>query len=222
MAGLGVGTGVRAGATTLGGRRQRRASWSRPPASTWRPRCSRCGSRRTCSARTSTSRRPAPREAVAARRARSRRRARGTCAERRAASLGLAAIGSHRFFYGLSTVATDPALPQLLPRSRRQRRGLHGLSVAVLVSRARVLLGRAVLTPVATARTGHAALDRRAARGWPVSPRWCRAASSPSRRCWSAAFVLGLCAQGIKICVDTLVQDPSTTPSGAGSSRSTT
>jgi MFS family permease len=126
-------------------------------------------------------------------------------AEKRPAAAGLAAIGMHRFFYGLSTVATillyrnyfnDPANPES---------GLAGLSVAVLVSGAG-FMAAAFITPWAVAAWGK--------RAWIIALLALAAFvevmpgvfyTVPSLLV--AAFALGVCSQGVKICVDTLVQE---------------
>jgi MFS family permease len=123
---------------------------------------------------------------------------------RRPAAAGLLAIGAHRFFYGLSTVATillyryyfnDPADPEA---------GLAGLAVAVLVSGAGFVTA-AFVTPLATARISLqrwvivllvlAAVVQVVPGGFYTEP-----------TLLVAAFALGLSAQGVKISVDTLVQ----------------
>ena len=71
--------------------------------------------------------------------------------ERRPAAWGLAAIGSHRFFYGISTVAMDPAVPKLLPRTGRRRCRLGDVGTRLGVSGAGFLTA-ALATPVAARR----------------------------------------------------------------------
>jgi MFS family permease len=123
---------------------------------------------------------------------------------RRPAAAGLLAIGAHRFFYGLSTVATillyryyfnDPADPEA---------GFAGLAVAVLVSGAGFVTA-AFVTPLATARISLqrwvivllvlASVVEVVPGGFYTEP-----------TLLVAAFALGVSAQGVKISVDTLVQ----------------
>ena len=104
LTGLAVGTGARIGwDAARRGQRRRRAGDARPCCTPW-PARSRCASRATCSGPTWTRRAPVVREAV-------RHVARGLVdglrhlGERRPAAYALTAIGAHRFFYGISTVA---------------------------------------------------------------------------------------------------------------------
>ena len=119
------------------------------------------------------------------------------------AAHGLAAIGMHRFFYGLSTVATI-----LLYRNYffpgDVDAAFNGLAVAVLVSGVGFVLA-AVITPVVT--------ERLSSRAWILLLLTLAAVvqvfpgalyTVPSLL--AAGFVLGIASQGIKICVDTLVQ----------------
>ncbi len=124
--------------------------------------------------------------------------------ERPAAAQALAVIAVHRFCYGLSTVATILLYRNYFNDPADTDAGLAGLSIAILVSGIGFLLA-AVLTPVASARI--------------TPPRWIvvllvAAAlvevfpgglyTEPALL--AAALVLGLSAQGVKICVDTIVQ----------------
>jgi MFS family permease len=123
---------------------------------------------------------------------------------RRRAADALAAIAAHRFCYGLSTVATI-----LLYRSYFHDLGdtdaaLAGLSVAVLVSGIG-FLAAALLTPVVT--------QRLSPQSWIVVLLGGAAAAETfpgglytQSGLLVAAFFLGICSQGVKICVDTLVQ----------------
>ncbi len=126
-------------------------------------------------------------------------------ARRREAALALLAIGAHRFFYGISTVATillyrgyfnDPTEPDA---------GFRGVAVAVLVSGAG-FVSAAFVTPVATQRMSKqrwvllllvlAAVVEVVPGGFYTEP-----------TLLVAAFALGFSSQGVKICVDTLVQE---------------
>lgn len=123
----------------------------------------------------------------------------------RVAAQGLAAIGAHRFFYGVSTVSTILLYRNYFHGPGEVEAAFNGLSVAVLVSGAGFVLA-AVVTPLVTRRIS--------LRSWIV---WLLAAAAftevvpgafytvPSLLV--AAFFLGLASQGIKICVDTLVQE---------------
>ncbi len=124
--------------------------------------------------------------------------------QRPAATAALLAIAAHRFFYGLSTVATILLYRNYFHDSSDTRAGLAGLSLAILVSGLGFLVA-AVVTPIAT--------ERITAQSWIVVLLAGAAVSEafpgglytePSLLV--AAFLLGLSAQGVKICVDTLVQ----------------
>lgn len=124
--------------------------------------------------------------------------------QRPVAAKALCVIAAHRFFYGLSTVATILLYRNYFNDPEDVDAGLAGLSIAVLVSGVGFLVA-ALLTPAATARLSPQA--------WIVVLLGLAAASEvfpgalytePSLLV--AAFVLGLSAQGVKICVDTLVQ----------------
>jgi len=147
--------------------------------------------------------RPAVREAV-------RHVARGLLAgvrhlgERRQAAYALTAIGLHRFFYGITTVALILLYRNYFHGPGEVDAAFNELSVAVLVSGAGFVTA-AVLTPIVT--------DRVPRRTWvlvlllaaavtQVFP----AALYTRPALLVAAFVLGLASQGIKIVVDTMVQ----------------
>jgi MFS family permease len=124
---------------------------------------------------------------------------------KRPAAAGLAAIGMHRFFYGLSTVATILLYRNYFNESTDPDAGLRGLSIAVLVSGAG-FVAAALVTPVAAAWMGK--------RRWIIVLLTLAAFAEvvpgafytvPSLLV--AAFALGVSAQGVKICVDTLVQE---------------
>jgi MFS family permease len=127
----------------------------------------------------------------------------GHLRERRQAGRALAAIGAHRFWYGLVTVATV-----LLYRNTFEPgdsdAAFAALSIAVLGAGIGYFTA-AVVTPLATARL--------APRGWILVLLGLAAvvAVFPTAlytrpAIVTAAFFLGLSAQGVKICVDTLVQ----------------
>jgi hypothetical protein len=116
----------------------------------------------------------------------------------------LAAIGLHRFCYGISTVCTLLLYRNYFHNDGFFRAGLAGLAQAILL----VALGAglaALLTPAATRRWG--------LRRWQVALFGSAAVFElalmlPYRLPLmpAAAFGLGLAAQGIEICVDTVVQ----------------
>ncbi len=124
--------------------------------------------------------------------------------QRPTATHALAAIAAHRFCYGLSTVATILLYRSYFHRPHDTDAALTGLSVAVLVSGVGFLVA-AVITPVATARSSpqswivcllaFAALSETFPGGLYTQP-----------GLLVAAFFLGIASQGVKICVDTLVQ----------------
>lgn len=120
------------------------------------------------------------------------------------AAYGLAAIGAHRFFYGISTVATILLYRNFFHAPDEADEAFAGLSVAIGVSGLGFLTA-AVLTPVV--------VERITQRTWVLGMLLGAAATQlfpgslytePSLLV--AAFFLGLASQGIKICVDTLVQ----------------
>lgn len=124
--------------------------------------------------------------------------------ERPIAARALAVIGAHRFCFGLTTVATILLYRNYFHPPEDTDAGLAGLSVAVL-STGLGYLAAALVTPLATARmrpqSWMVALLVTAA-CLQVFP----AALYTQPAVVAAAFGLGTAAQGIKICVDTLVQ----------------
>ncbi len=124
--------------------------------------------------------------------------------DRPAAAHALAVIAMHRFCYGLSTVATILLYRNYFNDPADTDAGLAGLSIAILVSGIGFLLA-AVLTPAASAQL--------------TPPRWIVVLLVAGAvievfpgglytvpALLVAALVLGLSAQGVKICVDTIVQ----------------
>jgi MFS family permease len=125
--------------------------------------------------------------------------------ERRDAAYGLAAIGVARFWYGISTVATILLYRNTFNDPSNTEAGLRGLSIAVLVTGVGFLTA-ALLTPSMSRRRGK--------RGWIVTLLGIAAfveivpgAFYTVPTLLVAAYVLGIVAQGIKICVDTIVQE---------------
>lgn len=125
-------------------------------------------------------------------------------AERRPATYGLAAIGAHRFFYGVSTVALILIYRNYFHGPSEGDAALADLSVAILVSGVGFFTA-AVMTPIVVERFSQrtwiltllvgAAVTQLLPGGFYTRP-----------TLLVAAFFLGLASQGIKICVDTLVQ----------------
>ena len=122
----------------------------------------------------------------------------------RPAGYALAAIASHRFFYGISTISTLLLYRNYFNHASQTGAALGGFGSALAASGVGVAVA-AVITPSATRRLG---TER-----W-ISSLFLTAAAVvavlvPLYQQWSlllAAFGLGLIAQGSKICVDTLVQ----------------
>jgi len=121
--------------------------------------------------------------------------------ERGPAARGLAAISAHRFFYGLSFVATL----LLYTEQGAIGRGFGGLGQVVVVSVVGGLLA-ALVTPAASRRLGTqywivvvfaVAAVVEIVFGWPYT----------HGAFLVAAFFLGFAAQASKICVDTLLQE---------------
>jgi MFS family permease len=125
--------------------------------------------------------------------------------ERRAALYALAAIGGHRLFYGMSFVATLLLYRNYFHDEGFFRAGVTGLGQAVLATAFGGVIA-ATLTPPGARRLGKqiwiagslamAALAQLVA-GLPYS----------MQALLPGAFVLGFAAQGVKVCVDTIVQE---------------
>ncbi len=124
--------------------------------------------------------------------------------DRRPAALGLLAIGAHRFFYGITTVSLILLYRNYFHVASEADSALTELSVAVLVTGVG-FVSAAVLTPVVT--------ERITARAWILVLLSSAAVTQvvpgalyTEPALLVSAFFLGLASQGIKICVDTLVQ----------------
>jgi MFS family permease len=124
---------------------------------------------------------------------------------KREPAYALLAISAHRFCYGLSTIATLLLYRNYFRAHGFFRAGLGGLS-QVLVASAIGVLVAAVVTPYAARRIGKdawivallaAACVVEIALGVPYT--------QPAFL--AAALLLGVVAQGTKICVDTIVQE---------------
>jgi len=122
----------------------------------------------------------------------------------RPAGYALAAIGAHRFFYGISTISAILLFRSYFNDSDDADAGLAGLAGAFAASGAGFLIA-AVITPWVTHRIS--------------TSRWiviCFAFAATAEAVYVfwlsewlvlvGAFVVGVAAQGSKICVDTIVQ----------------
>jgi MFS family permease len=125
----------------------------------------------------------------------------GHVRERGPAFRGLAAIGAHRFFYGLSFVTTL----LLYTEQGAIGRGFTGLGQVVVVSVVGGLLA-AVVTPAVTRRIG---TQRWVVTVFAVAAVIEVAFGLPFTHVTFlvAAFFLGFAAQASKICIDTLLQE---------------
>ena len=124
--------------------------------------------------------------------------------ERPAAAHGLGVIAAHRFCYGLSTVATILLYRNYFHDPDDTDAALAGLSIAVLVS-GLGFIAAAFVTPLVTTRLSPPqwiVVLLVGAAGFEAFPGSLYTEAS----LLVAAFVLGVSAQGVKICVDTLVQ----------------
>ncbi len=123
---------------------------------------------------------------------------------RRTAAHGLATIGAQRFFFGVSTVMLILLYRNYFNASSEVDAAFNGLALAILVSGAG-FISAAFLTPFATERVtlrawilmllGTAAFTQLVPGAFFTEP-----------ALLVSSFFLGVASQGIKICVDTLVQ----------------
>jgi MFS family permease len=123
---------------------------------------------------------------------------------RRPAAYAMAAMGAHRFCYGLSTIATLLLYRNYFTDSGVFRAGLVGLGQVVCAG-AIGAVAAAAATPAATARLGKPAwIVRLFAGGCAVELALGLPYTLPA---WlAAALLLGFAAQAAKITVDTIVQ----------------
>ena len=124
--------------------------------------------------------------------------------ERRAAGLGLLTIGAHRVVYGIVTVATILVYRNYFHSLDQVDAAIADLGLLVVVTGAGFVLAAAV-TPPAAAALGvrrWLTVSLVASAVLQVLP----GAVYAKVPLMIAAFLLGLAAQNIKICVDTLVQ----------------
>ena len=123
----------------------------------------------------------------------------------RPAGHALAAIGAHRFFYGISTISGILLFRSYFNDPDEVDAGLAGLASAFAASGAGFLLA-AVITPEATRRVRK--------QTWIVT---CFGLAAVTEAVYvvvltewlllAGAFLVGVAAQGSKICVDTIVQE---------------
>ncbi len=124
---------------------------------------------------------------------------------RRSAAFGLATIGAHRFFFGVSTVMLILLYRNYFHDAGDTDAAFRGIAVAILVSGAGFVTA-AFVTPVVT--------ERITKRAWMLTLLVAAAftqlvpgALFTEPALLVSSFFLGLASQGIKICVDTLVQE---------------
>lgn len=122
--------------------------------------------------------------------------------ERRAAAFALGAIGVHRFLYGITTIMTVLLFRNYFTDNTEA--GLGGFALTLVVSGIGYFLA-AVVTPLATERISKETwitvqLAFAAVAGVVL------AAPFKVAPFVMGGFVLGLAAQGVKLCVDTIVQ----------------
>ncbi len=124
--------------------------------------------------------------------------------QRRTAAHGLATIGAHRFFFGVSTVMLILLHRNYFNDPAEADAAFNGLALAVLVSGAG-FVSAAFLTPFAT--------ERLTLRAWILTLLGAAALTQvlpgalfTETALLVSAFFLGVASQGIKISVDTLVQ----------------
>jgi MFS family permease len=123
---------------------------------------------------------------------------------RRPAVLALSTIAGHRFCYGISLVSTLLLYRNYFQSDGVLRAGLPGLAQVIAL----VAVGGALAALVTPAITRHIGLVR--------YPAWLLVIASITQIAFGlqftklailvAAFVLGFVAQGVKICVDTVIQ----------------
>ncbi len=123
----------------------------------------------------------------------------------RPAGHALAAIGAHRFFYGLSTIAGILLFRSYFNDPADVDAGLAGLAVAFAASGAGFLLA-AVVTPEATRRVRKQTWIT-VCFGLASVTEFVYLFAISELLVWAGAFVVGVAAQGSKICVDTIVQE---------------
>lgn len=125
--------------------------------------------------------------------------------QRRSVTYGLATIGAHRFFFGVSTVMLILLYRNYFYDAGDTDAAFRGIATAILVSGAGFVTA-AFVTPVVT--------ERITKRAWMLTLLAAAAftqlvpgALFTEPALLVSSFFLGLASQGIKICVDTLVQE---------------
>ncbi len=123
---------------------------------------------------------------------------------RRTAAHGLATIGAHRFFFGISTVMLILLHRNYFNAPEETDAAFNGLALAILVSGAG-FVSAAFITPFVT--------ERVTLRTWILTLLGAAAVTQLMPGLFFtevallvSAYFLGVASQGIKICVDTLVQ----------------
>jgi MFS family permease len=124
---------------------------------------------------------------------------------RRPAGLALAAIGGHRFAYGVSTIATILLCRSYFNDPADVNAGIALLGAVFAVSGVGFFLA-AVLTPVVTQRLRKSTWIVMCFLGAGLAE-YLFVAFLSVPLLLTGAFVLGIAAQGGKICVDTIVQE---------------
>ncbi len=122
--------------------------------------------------------------------------------ERRPAAAALGAIGAHRFLYGIATIMTVLLFRNYFSDSVTA--GMGGFALVLVVSGAGYFLA-AVVTPTVTERIRKETWIA-AQLGIAAVAELVFAAPFARSPYVAGAFVLGLMAQGVKLCVDTIVQ----------------
>ncbi|WP_433178872.1 MFS transporter [Actinoallomurus sp. CA-150999] len=122
--------------------------------------------------------------------------------DRRPAAAALGAIGAHRFLYGIATIMTVLLFRNYFSSSAEA--GLGGFAVVLVVSGVGYFLA-AVITPAVTGRIRKEAWIAMQLAFAGVAEVILAAPFSPLPFILGA-FVLGLTSQGVKLCVDTIVQ----------------
>ncbi len=127
-------------------------------------------------------------------------------AERREVASALAAIGAHRFFYGISTISMLLLYRNYFTDDGVFQAGLAGLGPGLRRHRGRHA-HRGGHHPGRGPPDRQAGLGDRAVRAGRADRARVRPAVHRCQTILPAALLLGIVAQGSKICVDTLVQE---------------
>lgn len=122
--------------------------------------------------------------------------------ERRAAAFALGAIGAHRFLYGITTIMTVLLFRNYFTSSAQA--GMGGFALTLVVSGLGYFLA-AVVTPLVTEHLRKEAWIALQLAGAGVAEVVLASPFAPIPFV-AGGFVLGLAAQGVKLCVDTVVQ----------------